>query len=101
MLALRTVTYCTENEETPGTVTGAVSGKPAKDRKPSKPAAPVVPSLPVDPEVRGGVDRSEPASQAGSTRDSVVSAEPTWFESDWLAGLVEGEGEPSGEAPLD
>lgn len=81
-----------------GTVTGAVSGKPAKDRKPSKPAAPVVVSLPVDSEPRGGVDRPEPTSQAGPARDGVVSAEATWFESDWLAGLVAGEGEPSRDA---
>lgn len=84
-----------------GTATGAVSGKPAKSRQPSKPAATVVPPLPVDPERRGGVDRPEPTSQAGLARDGVVSAEPTWFESDWLAGLVEGEGEQSREAPLD
>jgi len=84
-----------------GTAAGAVSGKPAKSRKPSRPAAPVVPPIPVDPERRGGVDQPEPTPQAGPARDGVVSAEPTWFESDWLAGLVEGEGERPREAPLD
>ena len=44
-----------------------------------------------------GVVASEPAAKGPATMVPVapmapaVSAEPTWFESDWLAGLVEGE----------
>jgi hypothetical protein len=79
-----------------GAATGAGAGKPSKSPKLPKQAFPVpadaAPTLPVEPEGGVAIDSMEPTSQEGLVPDPVVPAEPTWFESDWLAGLVEGEG---------
>ena len=78
-----------------GTAKAGGYGKPSKSSKSPKQAVPVsadaapaVPTLPVDPE--GGVAEAlEPTSQERLALDPVVPAEPTWFESDWLANLVD------------
>lgn len=56
---------------------------------PAKTAS-VVSGLPEEAVVGATVDAPEPARTSEQV-PPVVSVEPPWFESDWLADLVEGE----------